>query len=114
MSMGDMLGQVRDAITVKRVFGDAYVQDGVTVIPVAKVQGGGGGGSGGGKNGDQGQGGGFGMRAQPAGVFVIHADGQVDWQPALDLNRIIWGGQLVAIILLLTIRAIVKARAKQQ
>jgi hypothetical protein len=36
----------------------------------------------------------------------------VTWRPAVDLNRIVLGGQVVAIVALLTIRAIVKARAK--
>ena len=36
----------RDAITVKRVFGEPFQKDGVTVIPAAKVMGGGGGGRG--------------------------------------------------------------------
>jgi hypothetical protein len=36
----------------------------------------------------------------------------VSWRPAVDLNRIVLGGQIVAIVALLTIRAIVKARAK--
>jgi uncharacterized spore protein YtfJ len=34
----------RDAVTVKRVFGEPYQKNGVTVIPAAKVMGGGGGG----------------------------------------------------------------------
>jgi len=33
------------------------------------------------------------------------------WRPAVDLNRIVLGGQIVAVFALLTIRAIVKARA---
>ena len=32
------------------------------------------------------------------------------WQPAIDLNRVILGGQLVAVALILAVRAIVKAR----
>jgi hypothetical protein len=38
----------------------------------------------------------------------------VTWRPSVDLNRIVLGGQIVAIVALLTIRAIVKARAKAQ
>jgi hypothetical protein len=34
----------------------------------------------------------------------------VTWQPALNLNRVILGGQIVAIDLFLTIRSIVHAR----
>jgi hypothetical protein len=33
----------------------------------------------------------------------------VTWQPALNLNRVILGGQIVAIVLFVTIRAIVHA-----
>ena len=36
----------RDALAVGRVFGDAYEIDGMTVIPVGRVAGGGGGGAG--------------------------------------------------------------------
>ncbi|HEX5504432.1 MAG TPA: hypothetical protein VFW96_17545 [Thermomicrobiales bacterium] len=35
----------------------------------------------------------------------------MSWQPAVDVNRVILGGQLVAVVLILAIRAIVKARA---
>jgi hypothetical protein len=36
----------------------------------------------------------------------------VTWKPTIDLNRIVLGGQIVAIVALLTIRSIVKARTK--
>lgn len=119
MEVREVLAQARDSMTVKRVFGDAIERDGVTVIPVARISGGGGGGSGTQPNatsgegvGDQparrqGTGAGFGLRASPAGVYVIRGD-QVTWQPAIDVNRVVLGGQLVAIVLLLTVRAIVK------
>jgi uncharacterized spore protein YtfJ len=107
-----LLAQARDTITVKRVFGEPIEKNGVTVIPVAKVAGGGGGGGGSStaEDGGSGSGGGFGVGATPAGVFVIKGDAVI-WQPALDLNRVILGGQIVAIVLLLTIRAIANARA---
>jgi uncharacterized spore protein YtfJ len=112
MEIKDLLAQARDTMTVKRVFGDPIERDGVTVIPVAKVTGGAGGGSGTSGEGEtsSGAGGGFGVAAAPAGVYVIKGQ-EVSWQPALDVNRVILGGQLVAIVLLLTVRAIVKARA---
>ncbi len=115
MDPQDLLAQARDAMTVKRVFGEPIEKDGVTVIPVATVIGGAGGGSGtsteaGGEGSPSGTGGGYGLRATPAGVYVIK-DGTVRWEPALDLNRVILGGQLVAIVLFLTIRAIARARA---
>ena len=40
------LDAVRDVLTVKRVFGEAYEAHGLTVIPVAAVRGAGGGGGG--------------------------------------------------------------------
>jgi hypothetical protein len=51
------------------------------------------------------------MTARPVGAFVIRGDEMI-WRPAVDVNRIILGGQIVAIAALLTIRSIVKARAK--
>jgi uncharacterized spore protein YtfJ len=83
-NIDELLGGARDAITVKRVFGDPIESEGVTVIPVAKV---GGGGGGGGDSEDNG-GGGFGLGARPVGAYVIK-DGDVNWQPAVDVNRII-------------------------
>jgi uncharacterized spore protein YtfJ len=80
----ELLAGARDAISVKRVFGDPIESDGVTVIPAAKV---GGGGGGGGDSEDNG-GGGFGLGARPVGAYVIK-DGDVSWQPAIDVNRIV-------------------------
>jgi uncharacterized spore protein YtfJ len=82
----------QEAMSVHRVFGDPISADGMTVIPVAKVAGGGGGGA---KGVDE-SGGGFGIGARPAGVFVVR-NGDVRWRPAIDVNRVILGGQLVAI-----------------
>jgi uncharacterized spore protein YtfJ len=108
----DVIAQARDAITVKRVFGEPYEKDGVMVIPAAKVQGGAGGGGGEDPEGQaKGSGSGFGVSARPVGAFVIRG-GEMTWRPALDLNRVILGGQVVAVVLLLTIRSILKRRAK--
>jgi uncharacterized spore protein YtfJ len=104
----EAIEQARDALTVRRVYGDPYQEEGVTVIPAANVAGGGGGGSDQQGNG----GGGFGMRARPAGAWVIK-DGDVQWRPALDLNRIILVGQLVAIVALLTVRSVAQTLAKR-
>ena len=109
MNALETINQTRDALTVRRVYGDPYQEEGVTVIPAAHVMGGGGGG------GDQaGNGGaGFGLSARPAGAWVIK-DGDVQWRPALDLNRIVFMGQLVAIVALLTARSIAKSFAKRR
>ena len=46
MEVQDVIGQARDVLTIKRVFGEPYEKDGVTVIPAARVQGGAGAGGG--------------------------------------------------------------------
>ncbi len=111
MDVQELLSRARDAMTVKRVFGDPIERDGVTVIPVASVWGGGGGGSGEGPDGQgAGSGGGFGLHAKPAGVYVIRGD-RVSWEPALDLNRVILGGQVVAVALILAVWSLLRNRA---
>jgi uncharacterized spore protein YtfJ len=107
MKVDEMLQQANDAIAVRRVYGEPIERDGSLIIPAAKVAGGGGGGSD-----DEGNGGGgFGVKARPAGVFVVRPGGDVSWQPALDINRIVLGGQVVVIVLLLVLRSILKSRA---
>jgi uncharacterized spore protein YtfJ len=108
MNVDEMLTGARDAVTVKRVYGDPIEKNGVTLIPAAKVSGGGGGGGDAENNG----GGGFGISAKPVGAYVIRGDA-VEWQPALDINRIVLGGQVVAIVFFLFLRTLVKARAKR-
>ena len=105
MNVSDTIAQARDAITVKRVFGEAYEKDGVTVIPAAWVAGGGGGGSGS-KEAEQGEGGGFGVAAFPVGAYIIK-DGDVTWRPAINVNMLILSA-------FFTIRTIVKARARRR
>ena len=97
--------QAIDGMHVKQVFGEPIERDGVIYLPAAKVRGGGGGG------GDtEGNGGaGFGLTAKALGVYVIR-DGKATWQPALDLNRVILGGQIVAIVALLVLRSIIRRR----
>ncbi len=109
MDADALMQQARDALTVKRVFGEPYEREGVTVLPVASIRGGAGGGSGEGTNPNRGgagsgSGGGFGLIAKPAGVYVIEGN-VVRWQPAVDVNRIVLGGQVVAIVLLLVLRS---------
>ena len=102
-----LLEGARDVLTVRRVFGEPYERDGMTVVPVVRMQGGGGGGQG---DGGTGSGGGFGLSARPAGVFVI-TGAKVRWEPALDINKIIAGAQVVAVVALLTARSIAQSRA---
>ena len=112
MDVQDVITQARDAITVKRVFGEPYEKNGVTVIPVARVKGGAGGGGGEGPDSQgKGSGSGFGMSARPVGAFLIQGN-DLTWRPAVDVNRVVLGAQVVAVVALLTIRTVVKARAK--
>ncbi|MDP9468233.1 MAG: sporulation protein, partial [Chloroflexota bacterium] len=56
-------------------------------------------------------GGGFGVSATPAGAWIIR-DGDVQWEPAVDATRLATWGMVVAIVFLLTVRAIGKANAR--
>ena len=100
---------LRDVLTVKRVFGEAYEAHGVTVIPVAAVRGGGGGGGGEDDKQQVGVGAGLGVIAQPVGVFVVDDQG-VQWKPAVDITRIVLGGQLVAVAAILLLRRLAGRR----
>ncbi len=97
-------------LSVRRSFGAAYERDGLFIIPVALVAGGGGGGEGpieppanghtlaidaaDAATGDPpnsqpptGTGGGFGGLVLPVGVYVVQGD-QVRWVPAFDATLI--------------------------
>ena len=111
MSLPQLIPSVSEAMTVRRVFGEPLEKNGVTVIPAARVQGGAGGGGGEGPDGTgSGSGSGLAVNARPAGAFVIRGE-DVDWRPAIDVNRVILGAQLVAVAALLLARAVIKARA---
>ena len=105
MNIDEMLREARGAMTARTVFAEPIERDGALVIPAAQVRGGGGGGG----DSDNNGGGGFGLSAKPAGAYVVR-DGTVRWEPAIDINRIVLGGQIVAIVLLLVLRSILKSR----
>ena len=100
--------QARDVMSVRRVFGDPYEKNGVTVIPAAKVSGGGGGGQDAGEAG----GAGVGLDARPAGAFVIKGS-DVSWLPAIDVNRIVLVGQIVLLAAILSWRSVARQRARR-
>ncbi len=136
MDANEVLNHARDAMSVKRVFGDPYEKDGVVIIPVANVMGGAG--AGGGTNAsvepekadeeaqpasadegavgagakDSGYGMGYGLRASPAGVYVIKG-GEVEWKPALDMNQLTMQRACVAIVALFVLRSIIRTLAKR-
>jgi uncharacterized spore protein YtfJ len=107
MNVDEMLTGVRDAMTVKRVYGDPIERDGILIIPAAKVGGGGGGGGDSENNG----GGGFGITARPVGAFVVR-EGNVVFEPAVDVNRVVGLGVLAFVVAVLSWRSVAKARAK--
>ncbi|WP_040392270.1 spore germination protein GerW family protein [Catelliglobosispora koreensis] len=113
----ETIREVVDGATAGKVFGTPITQNGLTVLPVAKVSGGGGGGSGTGPAEDGheagGTGGGLGVSAKPLGVFIIR-NGNVGWRPAIDVNKVIVGAQIVAVVALLTARAFINTRAKRK
>jgi len=107
--LDDILEGARDAITVRKVYGDPYEKDGVTFVPAAAVRGGGGGGEGEDANSATGSGGGFGLLARPVGAYQIK-DGEVTWVPAADTTKVILFAQAVAIVALLVLRSILRSR----
>jgi uncharacterized spore protein YtfJ len=117
LSATEILERARTgASAAGRVFGEPIERDGVTVVPVAVIHGGGGAGAGSGTTDDggdrpegEGSGGGFGFSGRPAGVYVIR-DGDAHWRPALDINKIIAGGQLLALAALLVAGSVLRRR----
>jgi uncharacterized spore protein YtfJ len=112
----DTLRQAVEGASAGRVFGEPVAQDGVILLPVAKVAGGGGGGGGTGPthNGSpetSGSGGGFGTSAKGLGVFALK-EGKVSWHPAIDVNRVVLGGQIVAVVALLVARSVLGDRRR--
>jgi len=103
----------RDSISVKRAYGDPYVLDGVTVIPVARVAGGAGGGAGQGEDEDGSGGGGFGtgfgLSVNPVGVYEVRGE-RVEWKPTIDVNRIAKGGQVLAGIIAVCVTIVLLVR----
>jgi uncharacterized spore protein YtfJ len=110
----DHVGAVMDALSVRRVFGEAYEVGGATVIPVAAVRGGGGGGGGEGQAPDgegsgTGAGMGFGVSSRALGVYVVK-DGSVTWLPAVDVTRLALGGLLVGALAIQSLRRVLTKR----
>jgi uncharacterized spore protein YtfJ len=121
-TLTELMQDARESIGAKRVFGEPYEKNGITVIPAAKITGGVGGADGepaaggepGAKTGPRRPtmfGGGYGLSGHPVGAYVIKGD-KVAWLPAVDVNRLMLGFQIVMIVFFLTIRTIVKTRAR--
>ena len=113
MDAGNLLVKASENLWVRRAFGTAYEKDGMLIIPVAMVAGGGGAGTARTRRGkaaagpdglleevppaddgapqDPGRvdaGGGFGGVVLPAGVYVVKGD-RVRWVPAVDVTIVV-------------------------
>ncbi|WP_424531007.1 sporulation protein [Sphaerisporangium viridialbum] len=92
MEMRDFFEHISGA---RRVYGEPYERDGATVIPAVSVRAAGGFGTGHVQERiSGGTGGGGATTAGPVGAYVIR-DGKVSWEPAIDVNRIVLGGQIL-------------------
>jgi uncharacterized spore protein YtfJ len=100
MDFEQTIAGARDAITVRRVYGDPIERDGITVIPAAAIGGGAGGGGGEDDKGQRGGGSGFGLGARPVGAYVIDDRG-VRWEAAIDVTSMALRGQVVVGCMLL-------------
>ena len=113
MKIAEVLAHATERFEAKIVFAEPVEKDGVTVIPAAKVIGGGGGGSGEDKQGQRGEGGGLGLIARPVGAFVIRDD-RVTWEPAVDINRVLATIATVLITAAVVVGRILRAKAKRK
>lgn len=104
MNLEELMARAAKPIDARMVYGEPVERDGVTVIPAARVIGGGGGGDAEDRHGRHGEGGGLGLIARPVGAFVIR-DGDARWEPAVDINRV-----FVAVTTVLVTAAIVVGR----
>jgi uncharacterized spore protein YtfJ len=95
--------------SAKAVYGDAVEQEGVTVIPVAKVRFGFGGGSGR-KDGKRGKGGGGGLQAAPLGYIEIK-DGETQFKPIHDpvsVAALVAAGGFAGFMVLRSLRKLIR------
>lgn len=107
MESSEYLSKLADRLSAKRVYSDPIQQDGITLITAAAVRGGGGRQ----RNGRKGQesGSGMGLGARPVGAYVIQGS-TVKWKPALDMSRLIFRGQIIALTVLLVAGLLLTSR----
>lgn len=117
MDVAEAMDKLRDRLGREQVFGEPVTQDGTIVLPVARISAGAGGGEGEDAEGaahgrrGRGRGSGLGFRfgAAPAGVYSIRG-GEVTWQPAVNVNRVILGGQILGALALGVLYAFIRGR----
>ena len=111
-----LLGRIGDSISGHKSFGPAFEKDGILLIPVAYVFGGGGGGEGEEpaqprkdkadkpeSNQKKGSGGGYGLVTWPIGAYVVQ-DGQVRWVPVIDPGLMMTSGALAIAVVVRSLR----------
>lgn len=117
----DITRRAADALTVRRAFGEPIRQGDVTLVPVARVSGGGGAGYGTSDGTDgaapdvaagSGGGGGFGLGVTPVGVYVVEGS-TVRWEPAFDLTRIALVGSAVGALSILVLACALRRRGRR-
>jgi uncharacterized spore protein YtfJ len=126
--LDEILADAGKTLGVRRIYGEPYEKNGVTVITAARVMGGAGGGGAtevgspgatdatadsAAGNPATGSGVGFGMSGGPVGAFVIKGD-EVKWVPAVDVNRLMLGFQIAIVVFFLVMRSMSKTRAKSR
>ena len=108
-----LVADARDIVAARRVYGDPYEKNGLTVIPAASVRGGAGGGAGQHGEEEAGSGGGFGLAARPVGAWIVEGE-EATRKPAVDVNRIVLGGQIVTLAAILVGGRVLSARAVER
>jgi hypothetical protein len=76
---------------MKNIFGEPYESGGVTVIPVMSARGS-----------ER-----LGEVTRPVGAYIV-SNGDATWHPAVDVNRIVVGGQVALVLLAVVARGIVR------
>ncbi|WP_112273867.1 sporulation protein [Lentzea terrae] len=111
MKIDEIIGRTKDSLEARTVYAEPVERDGITVIAAATIAGGAGGGTGRDEKGQEGEGGGFGLTAKPAGAYVID-HGELHWKPAVDVNRLIAVAGSMAVAALLVVARVLRPRQK--
>lgn len=115
----DITDKIQTNANVKVVFGDPIKEEGITIIPVAKIRVRGGGGGGRGKNREvpyvegenpdinSGMGVGIAIDSTPLGYIRV-SNGQAEFIEIVDKTRLVLGGMLTAVVSFLLISRAVR------
>ena len=107
MNVVELMQKAKDSVDLHQVFGEPYQVGDVTIIPVARAGGGGGGSAAATARGGEG----YGFGIQPTGGYAIKGD-SVKWVPAVNVNSIITGAFVVAVVAIWKTPRILKAAGK--